>query len=520
MPFAVLILLCLIGFETVRAQLPTGVTLVPFYDTTQVSLARDSVRTVGMAEVPGKPEHFLVLDQRGAVHSLFPDTTLAYAAGQIKRYTKAVVADFRGRVKQNLRGEMGAWSLAMSPDFTRDRSFYILYFGYNTIPSDAIRSDGHVNLERWVLGADYRRATLDTTVFSFYHEPSYGVSSMAFGPDGLLYLATSVYSEDGWDTTSLARKILRIDVAHPGGGRLYSIPPGNPFANHPDPKVRKEIYAWGLRNVWTMAFDFRSGNLWAGDVGQDLFEEINLIKPGRNYGWADGGNSESSANGYGAQGKCPVGFSVKGVGCSGLADPDWSFSHTTSPAINCIVVGPAYRGDPASPFYGYHIVTDVQRGVFWALKEGGTPQMVGQAPGSLGIGKNAHNGIVNFAEDSRSNLYALLVSWHFPGSIGGTANPLPEGERMFHEIYRLSHAGLRPGPATRAFRGPGLPARPPADRLIANLGAAPRIDLPAGYSSLELRDLRGRRIPLRREAGGAVMPPGPETGIMHARFLP
>lgn len=502
------------------AQLPTGVTLVPFYDTAQVSFARDSVRTVGMAEVPGKPEHFFVTDQMGAVYWLYPDTTRAYSPGQIKNYSKGTILNIKPKVKHNLRGEMGMWSLAFSPDFRRNRYFYILYFGYNTKPSDDIRTDGYVNLERWILGPDYKQATRDTTIFSFYHEPSYGVSAIAFGPDGYLYMGTSVYSEDGWDTATVARKILRIDVDHPAGGKMYSIPSDNPFATSANPNVKKEIYAWGLRNVWSMSFDFQTGKLWAGDVGQDLFEEIDLIKSGKNYGWADGGNSEPSANGYGVQGDCPSGFSAKGLTCSGLTNPDWVFSHTTAPAISCIVVGPAFRGNPASPFYGYHFVTDVQRNQFWALKEGGAPILVGQAPLSIASNNDGHNGIVNIAEDSYGNLYASLVSWHFNGSIGATTNPLPQGEKMFHEIYRLSHPQMTPATTALASRGTGLPGLPASSRLLMHAGAGSWVGIPQGFSGFEIGDMQGRRLWSYRGENGARLPAGLKTGILQVRFLP
>ncbi len=502
------------------AQLPNGVTLVPFYNTTQVSFVRDTVRTVGMWEVPGKPEHFFVLDQMGAVYSLYPDTTKTYAPGAIKDYAKATIANFRNRVKHNLRSEMGAWSLAFSPNFRQNRYFYVLFFAYNTTPSDVLRSDGYVTLERWVLGANYSQATRDTTIFRFYHEASYGVSSMAFGPDGYLYMGTSVYSRDGWDTTALARKILRIDVDSPASAtQLYSIPPGNPFANSTNPALRKEIFAWGLRNLWSMSFDFQTGKLWAGEVGQDLYEEIDLIQPGKNYGWADGGNSEPSLNGYGVEGNCPNGYASHGLTCANLTNPNWAFSHTTAPAINCIVVGPSFRGDPASPFYGYHFITDVQRNQFWALKEGSAPQLVGQSPTSITSNNDGHNGIVNIAEDSYGNLYASIVDWHFNGTIGTTTNPLPGGEQMYHEIYRLSHPQLTPNPTPIASRGPGLPGIPASGRLLVNAKAGSWIEIPKGYSGLEIYSLRGRRVWSYRGETGARIPAGLEKGVLQLRFL-
>lgn len=130
-----------------------------------------------------------------------------------------------------------------------------------------------------------------------------------FGPDGMLYLA----SGDGGgandnarghtgtegstsslgnaqDRSNLLGKILRIDPADPDGPgpQSYSIPPDNPFFSDPAPGVRKEIYAYGLRNPWRFSFDTGPGGtqrLYCCDVGQNRIEEVNLIIPGGNYGW-------------------------------------------------------------------------------------------------------------------------------------------------------------------------------------------------------------------------------------------
>jgi hypothetical protein len=526
------------------AQLPTGMTAVRFYDTTDVSFVRDSARTVGLWEVPGKPQHFLVLDQRGLIYSLYPDTTLTYAPGAIKKYSKKTLADFKSKTKQNLRSEMGAWSLAFHPNYQQNHYVYVCYFRYldvsttyaMTHAANTARSDGYVVVDRYTASADHNVLTRDTTVYSFYHQASYGVTSIGFGLDGLLYIATSVYNQNGWSDTTVARKILRIDINNRDPGKMYSIPPTNPLYASTKANVKKEIYASGLRNVWSMNFDRFTGALWAGDVGQDLYEEINLIKPGKNYGWANGGNSESSNNGVGIQGPCPNGFTYTGsfsenqpYTCATFTKPDWSFSHSTGSAlINCIVVGPAFSGDSTSPFYRYHIITDVQRNEFWAMKVGAgdtiaAPIKVGQSPTTIAANNDGHNGIVHIGEDSYGNMYASYVSWYFSGSIGtvgstSSTNPLTSGQKMFHEIYRLSHPQLTP--RTTALTSPVFRAAKNTARMGLLTATGANIFVPDGFSGLALHDLRGRTVWSHRGTGTIRIPDGVAQGVLHARFLP
>jgi len=113
---------------------------------------------------------------------------------------------------------------------------------------------------------------------------------MGIGPDGMLYITAGDGTTDsdgnvtGQDLHDLNSGMLRIDIDHPDEGRGYSIPKDNPFLAIPG--ARGELWAYGFRNPWRMTFDPATGDLWVGDIGQDLWEMIEVVHKGDNYGWS------------------------------------------------------------------------------------------------------------------------------------------------------------------------------------------------------------------------------------------
>src|SRR5262249_36813368 len=139
-----------------------------------------------------------------------------------------------------------------------------------------------------------------------------------FGPDGYLYfahgdggLATDPF-ENGQNLKTMLGKVMRIDVDHKGPDKNYAIPKDNPFVNQHG--ARPEIWAYGLRNVWRMAFDRKTDRLWASDVGQNLYEEIDLLIGGGNYGW----NLREGLHPFGDKGVGPQ---------KNLIEPIWEYHH-------------------------------------------------------------------------------------------------------------------------------------------------------------------------------------------------
>ncbi|HVY69073.1 MAG TPA: PQQ-dependent sugar dehydrogenase [Verrucomicrobiae bacterium] len=237
-----------------------------------------------------KPDHLLVADQPGVIYVVNPDGTTQ----------PTPFLDVRGKlvkVGPNF-DERGLLSLALHPNFNSNGKFYVVYnaplrAGVPTNWNSTLRlSEFHVSKSN-PLQADLasEKVILEIDKPAFNHNGG----CLGFGPDAYLYMSVGDGGDgndvglghapegNGQNKDTLLAKILRIDINKPGKDKAYSIPWDNPFAKGGG---RPEIYAWGVRNPWRMSFD-KGGEhqLFEADVGQTMFEEVNIIEKGRNYGW-------------------------------------------------------------------------------------------------------------------------------------------------------------------------------------------------------------------------------------------
>jgi uncharacterized repeat protein (TIGR03806 family) len=188
---------------------------------------------------------------------------------------------------------------------------------------------------------------------------------IAFGPDRMLYFGLGDGggggdpNETAQDTTNLLGSMLRIDVI--GTGADYAIPAGNRFFGNTKCGPTEsnaddcpEIYAWGLRNPWRFSFDQPTGNLWAADVGQNAWEEIDLILADRNYGW----DCREGAHDF------------EPAGCSGpFEEPVSEYPHGSG--NGSITGGFVYRGTSIPGLFGRYVFADYLSGRIWALRSDG-----------------------------------------------------------------------------------------------------------------------------------------------------
>jgi putative heme-binding domain-containing protein len=212
---------------------------------------------------------------------------------------------------------------------------------------------------------------------------------LAFGADGYLYIGMGDSGPQGdpqghaQNPLLLLGKMLRLDVDHAENGLPYRIPPDNPFVGRVD--MRPEIWAWGLREPWRFSFDPLTGDLWVGDVGQDRYEEVDILRPGENYGWNVYEGFERFSSKYQREGVAYVA-------------PVFAYARKFGVSVTG---GFVYRGNPRSSFYGAYIFGDFQSRRIWGLRqENRTLKLIRE------IG-TAPQRIVSFGRDALGELYLV-----------------------------------------------------------------------------------------------------------------
>ena len=279
----------------------------------------------------------LVAEQRGGI-SLYRND------GSVRG-----VLDLSERV--TFRGEQGLLSLALDPEFADHPYLYVWY---------SPRGTNLARLSRFPVAGTQANPDRELIILEVEQPFSnHNGGAVRFGPDGMLYLgigdggAANDPHEHGQNTQTLLGAIIRIDVRGASTQYPYRIPPDNPLLGVAG--VRPEIFAWGMRNPWRMAFDPQTGALWYADVGQDRVEEVGIAAPGGNHGW----NVFEGTECFGREEDCAALDHIP---------PLAEYRHD----LGCSVTGGVvYRGSELPWLNGAYLFADYCSGRVWALESGG-----------------------------------------------------------------------------------------------------------------------------------------------------
>jgi len=327
--------------------------------------ALDFVRPVDLQH---HDELIFLVEQRGIIQVFENNPSVT---------SSSTFMDVSGRV-DDAGNEEGLLGLAFHPGFSQNGFFYVNYTTANST----------TRISRFESSLQYPpQGDPDSEMILLEFPQPYGNHNggqISFGPDGYLYIAAGDGGSagdpqgNGQNTGTLLGNILRIDVDHPSANLNYGIPSDNPFAGNQS-GAREEIYAYGLRNPWRMSFDSSTGELWTADVGQNSFEEIDIIENGGNYGWKIMEAEDCF------QSNCDP---------AGLMLPYFHYDRSSGSSITG---GYVYRG-PVKNLSGQYIYADYSTGRIWALETGtGSPQHT--------LLFDTSHGITTFGVDNEQELY-------------------------------------------------------------------------------------------------------------------
>ena len=384
----------------------------------------------------------LTFDDNATAAAVTPDaekrTVVALQRGQLRVLPQnremseaALFLDLREKMKEEIEFEEGVHGLAFHPNFASTRRFYLCY---------SQRGPRRTVLSEFVVpaGGEFRADPRTERVILEYPHPlgNHWGGGVAFGPDGFLYVAIGDggLRDDpyrlGQNLWSLHGKILRLDVDGRSSGLAYHIPADNPFSARQE--ARDEIYAYGLRNPWGMSFDRETGTLWCGDVGQDRWEEINVIRSGGNYGWSErDGPGRLTAREAAAEEGGPY------------IDPIHAYGRENGISVTG---GFVYRGARLPSLQGQYLFGDWGTGRLWALSwNASTVTSTGVRPIFL-PGEDFRINPTVIARDSEGE---PLIFSHSPSVIYTL-----EGQTMLADSEVTENLGAEPLPDPGEFESP------------------------------------------------------------------
>jgi putative heme-binding domain-containing protein len=421
--------------------------------------------------------------------------------------------DRAGKVK----GVGAVYGLTFHPRFASNRYCYVCYVLDSKKPGEQL-PDGTRVSRFLVTDTDPPRCDPKSEkVLITWLAGGHNGGDLKFGPEGYLYISTGDAADPnppdrldtGQDISDLLSSVLRIDVDREGQGKPYTVPADNPFLKTPG--ARPEVWAYGFRNPWRMSFDRKTGDLWVGDVGWELWEMVYRVLRGGNYGWSV------------MEGRQPVRPGAK-RGPTPILPPALDFPHTEAASITG---GYVYRGKRLKDLVGAYICGDWVTGRLWGTRFDDGDRITSHRE----LARSPLH-IVAFGEDHEGELYFLNYE-----EVGAVYRLVPnEAARGRHAEFprRLSETGLfasvkahepAPGVVPFSIRAEQWADHATAERLLALPGRTSvraydrPVPIPGGFFHGQVffpRDgVLARTISLEMERGNPRSRRRLETQVLH-----
>ena len=342
----------------------------------------EAFRPIIVTNAADNSNRLFVADQRGKIY--------VFQNSQDVTESK-VFLDIRDRVQyKDNENEEGFLGMAFHPMYKQNGEFFV-YYTTNKEPHVSVVSRFRVSKDDPNLAIAASEEEILRIPQPFWNHNG---GTLAFGKDNMLYIGMGDGGSandplgNGQKMDTLLGKILRINIDAKDPGLNYAIPKDNHFYNMPG--ARKEIYAVGFRNIWRMSFDRETGELYAADVGQNLWEEINIVVKGHNYGWG----LREGRHSFGPYEAAPR---------TRLDDPIWEYDHQVGLSITG---GLVYRGRNLPELYGKYLYADFVTGKLWALKYDPNKHTV--------LSNEAIPGqtlpVITFGDDEAGEVYFTIVT--------------------------------------------------------------------------------------------------------------
>ena len=334
---------------------------------------------VGLLQAPRDNNRWYVIELEGKVQTF-----------KQNEWTKKIFIDISEQVKSG--GEQGLLGMAFHPEFP---TVPYVFLSYIDLEGNSVIARFTSDDEGSTLNVNSKKIIL--TLTQPYENHNGG--NIAFGADGYLYIGFgdggSAFDphNNAQNKRTLLGSMLRIDIDN---ADPYAIVEDNPFFGNPKAvngvcqnAECPEIYAWGFRNPWRWSFDKRYGRLWVGDVGQDNWEEVDIVEKGKNYGW-----------------NCKEGTHKLDIACNdeNLTDPVLEYDHNQGFAITG---GYVYRGQQNESLKGVYIYADYVTAVVWGYFPNGDIKVLADTEFSISSFGEGNDGELYIVDFAGGNLYKI-----------------------------------------------------------------------------------------------------------------